>query len=65
MTEIHYAQAVGNLIYPMISTRQNLSYSASLFSRYMSKPGKDTGKLLNGFLIRYLKGTQEAKLVLF
>lgn len=45
MSTVPYSQAVGNLMYLTISTRPDLSYSASLVSRYMSK---DIGKLLNG-----------------
>lgn len=40
MSTIPCSQAVGSLMYLMVSTRPNLSYATSLVSRYMSDLGK-------------------------
>lgn len=41
MESIPYANAIGSVMYSMISTRPDLSYSISLLSRFMSNPGCD------------------------
>lgn len=62
MLKIPYSQVVDSLMYFMISTRPNLSYSTNLVSQYIAKSGKrhwETSKCI----LRYLKGIQEAKLL--
>jgi len=38
---IPYASAIGNLMYVMVCTRPDFTYSASFVSRFMSNSGKD------------------------
>ena len=40
MIVVPYAQAVGNLMYVMTSTRPDICYAVGLVSRYQSNPGK-------------------------
>ena len=40
MANIPYSQVIGSIMYLMISTRPDLSYSSSLISRYMANLGK-------------------------
>ncbi|XP_038877926.1 secreted RxLR effector protein 161-like [Benincasa hispida] len=62
MAIIPYSQAVGSLMYLMISTRPDLSYSTSLVSRYMSNPGKIHWKATK-WILRYLIWFKNSKLV--
>ena len=39
MESVPYANAIGSLMYAMISTRPDLSYAISVLSRFMSNPG--------------------------
>uniref|UniRef100_A0A2N9EG19 Reverse transcriptase Ty1/copia-type domain-containing protein n=1 Tax=Fagus sylvatica TaxID=28930 RepID=A0A2N9EG19_FAGSY len=41
MIAVPYAQAVGNLMYVMTSTRPDICYAVGLVSRYQSNPGLD------------------------
>lgn len=61
MSNIPYSQGVGSLLYLMISTMPNISYSASLVSRYMANREKRHWEATK-WMLRYLKGTQYAKL---
>ena len=56
MENIPYANAIGTIMYSMISTRPDLSYSISLLSRYMSNPGKAHWDALK-YLLRYINST--------
>ena len=56
MENIPYANAIGTVMYSMISTRPDLSYSISLLSRYMSNPGKAHWDALK-YLLRYINST--------
>lgn len=56
MESIPYANVVGSVMYGMISTRPNLSYSISLLSRFMANPGSEHWTALKGVL-RYINGT--------
>ena len=40
MKAVPYAQAVGSLMYAMMSTRPDICYAVRLVSRYQSNPGK-------------------------
>ena len=44
MIAIPYAQAVGNLMYAMTSTRPDICYAVGLVSKYQSNPAKHIGK---------------------
>lgn len=61
MSTVPYSQAVGSLMYLMVSTRPDLSYATSLVSRYMSNPGKRHWEAIK-WVLRYLNGTREATL---
>jgi len=41
MSKVLYASTVGNLMYAMICTRQNIAQVVKVVSRYMSNPGKE------------------------
>ncbi|XP_031265023.1 secreted RxLR effector protein 161-like [Pistacia vera] len=56
MESIPYANAIGSIMYSMISTRPDLSYSISLLSRFMSNPGCEHWNALK-WLLRYIKST--------
>ena len=55
MMNIPYASAVGCLMYAMVLTRLDLSYTVSVVSRYMSNPGKEHWRAVKWILI-YLNG---------
>jgi hypothetical protein len=40
MSKVPYASAIGSIMYAMISTRPDVSYSLSATSRYQSDPGE-------------------------
>ena len=56
MKGIPYANAIGTVMYSMISTRPNLAYSISLLSKYMSNPGKLHWDVLK-YMLRYINGS--------
>ncbi|XP_031268243.1 secreted RxLR effector protein 161-like [Pistacia vera] len=56
MESIPYANAIGSVIYAMVSTRPNLSYSISLLSKFMSNPGYEHWNALK-WLLRYIRST--------
>ncbi|XP_060969596.1 secreted RxLR effector protein 161-like [Cannabis sativa] len=56
MKEVPYAEAIGSVMYTMISTRPDIAYAVSVLSRFMSNPGEEHWKGLK-WLLRYLKGT--------
>ena len=41
MIVVPYTQAVGSLMYTMMSTRPDICYAIGLISRYQSNPGLD------------------------
>ena len=55
MLDIPYSNAVGSLMYSMLSTRPDLSYAMSVLSRFMSSPGKSHWEAMK-WLFRYIKG---------
>ena len=56
MDNISYSNAIGTVMYSMISTRPDLAYSISLLSRFMSNPGKPHWLALK-HLLRYINGS--------
>jgi hypothetical protein len=62
MANVPYSNAVGSIMYLMVSTRPDLAYAISVLSRFMSSPGKEHWKAMK-WLMRYLKGTSKLGLV--
>ncbi|GAB2278532.1 hypothetical protein Dimus_039298 [Dionaea muscipula] len=56
MDDVPYLNAIGSIMYCMVSTRPDLSFSISLLSRYMSNPGPDHWNALK-WLLRYLNSS--------
>ena len=56
MENIPYANAIGTIMYAMISTRPDLAYAISTLSRFMSNPGKPYWEALK-YLLRYINGS--------
>ena len=56
MEKVPYANAIGTIMYSMISTRPDLAHSISLLSRFMSNPGKPHWEALK-YLFRYINGS--------
>ncbi|KAL0431935.1 UNVERIFIED_CONTAM: Retrovirus-related Pol polyprotein from transposon TNT 1-94 [Sesamum radiatum] len=56
MKNIPYSNAIGSVMYLMVSTRPNIVYTVSCLSRYMSNPGSPHWEALK-WLLRYLKGS--------
>ncbi|KAL5538348.1 hypothetical protein UlMin_042297 [Ulmus minor] len=62
MSKIPYSNAIGSLMYSMVSTIPNLSFVMSVLSRYMSNPGKKHWEVAK-WLFRYIKGTSNVGLI--
>ena len=62
MTNISYSQVIGNIMYLMISTKPDLSYSSSLISRNMTNPCKRRWEAAK-WVFRYLKGSMNTQLI--
>lgn len=60
--EFPYANAVGSIMYVMISTRPDLVFGVGLVSRFMSNPSREHWKAVQ-WVLRYLVGTQDVGLV--
>ncbi|XP_042065599.1 secreted RxLR effector protein 161-like [Salvia splendens] len=56
MKKIPYANAIGSVMYQMVSTRPDIAYAVSCLSRYMANPGLVHWEALK-WLLRYLKHT--------
>ncbi|KAL7147678.1 hypothetical protein ABFS83_06G123400 [Erythranthe nasuta] len=56
MKRVPYANAIGSVMYLMVSTRPDIAYYVSCLSRYMYNPGLPHWEALK-WLLRYLKGT--------
>ena len=41
MSHVLYANAVGNLMYAMVSTRPDISHAVGVVSRFMANPGEE------------------------
>ena len=50
MEKVPYAQAVGGLMYVMISTRPNICHAVGLVSRYQSNPRRAHWQAIKRFL---------------
>ena len=55
MSHIPYANAVGSLMYAMISTRPDISHAVGVVSRYMANPGKEHWAAVK-WVLQYLRG---------
>ncbi|CAI9787057.1 unnamed protein product [Fraxinus pennsylvanica] len=62
MRNIPYSNAIGSVTFSMITTRPDLTYAMSFFSRFMSNPGKPHWAGLK-WLLRYIVGTLSLGLV--
>ncbi|XP_073271570.1 secreted RxLR effector protein 161-like [Primulina huaijiensis] len=62
MKSVPYSNAVGSVMYSMMSTRPDIAYGLGLVSRFMSKPSREHWQAVK-WLLRYLKGTSKLKLV--
>lgn len=60
--DVPYANAIGSIMYAMIGTRCALAYAVGLISRFMNNPSADHWSAVK-WVFRYLKGTQDVKLV--
>ena len=56
MSRVPYANAVGILMYEMVCTTPDISHVVGVFSRYISKPGKEHWTVVKR-AFRYLRGT--------
>ncbi|KAL0385474.1 UNVERIFIED_CONTAM: Retrovirus-related Pol polyprotein from transposon TNT 1-94 [Sesamum radiatum] len=56
MKSIPYSNAIGSVMYLMVSTRPDIAYAVSCLSRYMSNPGSPHWEALK-WLLRYLQGS--------
>ncbi|XP_062085667.1 secreted RxLR effector protein 161-like [Humulus lupulus] len=56
MENVPYAEAIGSVMYAMISTKPDLAFGVSVLSRYMSNLGEEHWKGLK-WLLRYIKTT--------
>lgn len=56
MNRVPYPNAVGSLIYVMVSTRPNILHVIGVVSRYMENLGKEHWGALK-WVLQYLKGT--------
>ncbi|CAH9139773.1 unnamed protein product [Cuscuta epithymum] len=54
MKNVPYSNAIGSVMYLMVSTRPDIAYAVSCLSRYMSNPGMPHWNALK-WLLRYLK----------
>ncbi|KAK4397944.1 Retrovirus-related Pol polyprotein from transposon TNT 1-94 [Sesamum angolense] len=56
MKNIPYSNAIGSVMYLMVSTRPDIAYAVSCLSRYMSNAGLPHWEALK-WLLRYLNGS--------
>ncbi|CAM8886142.1 unnamed protein product [Rhodiola kirilowii] len=56
MENVPYANAIGSVMYAMISSRPDLSYAISLLSRFMSNPGPENWLALK-HVFAYVRST--------
>ncbi|XP_073039066.1 secreted RxLR effector protein 161-like [Primulina eburnea] len=62
MKDVPYSNAVGSIMFSMVSTRPDIAYGLGLISRFMSKPSREHWQAVK-WLLRYLKETKKLKLV--
>jgi hypothetical protein len=58
MSRIPYDNAVGSLMYMLVSTRPNISHAIEVVSRYMENPGKEHWETMK-WVLQYLRGTSD------
>ena len=58
MSHVPYASAVDSLMYAMVCTRPNVAHAVGVFSRFMSKLGKEHWTTVKR-VFRYLCGTND------
>ena len=56
MKKIHYASAVGNLMYAMVCTRPDIAHAVGVVSHFLSNLGKEHWQAVN-WIFMYLRGT--------
>ncbi|XP_047309565.1 secreted RxLR effector protein 161-like [Impatiens glandulifera] len=61
MKNVPYSNAIGSVMYLMVSTRPDIAYTVSCLSRFMSNPGIPHWNALK-WLLRYLKSTVDVGL---
>ncbi|XP_047326536.1 secreted RxLR effector protein 161-like [Impatiens glandulifera] len=61
MKNVPYSNAIGSVMYLMVSTRPDIAYTVSCLSRFMSNPGISHWNALK-WLLRYLKTTVDVGL---
>ncbi|KAK8523031.1 hypothetical protein V6N12_073742 [Hibiscus sabdariffa] len=62
MSQIPYASAIGSIMYAMICTRPDLSYTLSMTSRYQANPSEGHWTAVKNIL-KYLRRTKDVFLV--
>ncbi|KAL6544050.1 hypothetical protein OROGR_010547 [Orobanche gracilis] len=58
MDSVHYASAVGSLMYAMVCTRPDIAHAVGVVSRFLSNPGKKHWEAVK-WIFRYLRGTSK------
>jgi hypothetical protein len=58
MSRIPYANAVGSLMYVMVSTRPEISHAVGVVNKYMENPGKEHWAAVK-WVLQYLRGTSD------
>jgi hypothetical protein len=58
MSQIPYANAVGTLMYAMVSTRPDISHAVGVFNRDMENLGKEHWAIVK-WVFLYLRGTSD------
>lgn len=56
MAKVSYSNAVGSVMYLMVCSRPDLTFSISVLIRFMSNPGETHWEAMK-WLLRYIKGT--------
>jgi hypothetical protein len=58
MSRIPYSNAVGSLMYVMVSTRLDISHAVGVVSGYMTNPGKEHWAIVK-WVLQYLRDTSD------
>ena len=61
---IPYREAIGSLMYAVVRTQPDIAYAVTYLARFMANPGHAHWEGMK-CVIRYLKGTKDAKLILW
>ena len=56
MSNVHYALAIGSLMYAMVCTRPDIAHAVEVVSRYMSHPGIEHWNAIK-WILKYFRGT--------